>query len=153
MERLTQHTPINFGYAEYELVRGADEQDVISRLGRYEDTGYTPEDFDRLCREMSQIRLSVGADTYEHLREIVYAYKDGYPPCKVGDVVYFIINDYCPMQQKRVKFVQSASIDSISFHKDWWCLNTHHRNYYKEDIGKTMFLTRKEAEIALKEVV
>lgn len=44
MVRLTQHTPENFGYAEYELVRGADEQDVISRLGRYEDTGMTPDE-------------------------------------------------------------------------------------------------------------
>ncbi|WP_099206223.1 hypothetical protein [Scatolibacter rhodanostii] len=44
MERLTQHTPDNFGYAEYELKSKVDEQDAISTLGRYEDTGLTPEE-------------------------------------------------------------------------------------------------------------
>ena len=44
MERLTQHTPEIFGYAEYELKTGADEQDAISALGYYEDTGLTPQE-------------------------------------------------------------------------------------------------------------
>ncbi len=41
-ERLTVHTPDNFGYAEYQLKQCADEQDAISRLAAYEDTGLTP---------------------------------------------------------------------------------------------------------------
>ena len=43
MERLTKHTPVEFGYAEYVWNGDVDEQDAIDRLGAYEDTGLTPE--------------------------------------------------------------------------------------------------------------
>lgn len=43
-ERLTAHTPDNFGYAEYQLKQHVDEQDAISRLAAYEDSGLSPED-------------------------------------------------------------------------------------------------------------
>ena len=44
MERLTMHTPDNFGYAEYQLKPGVDEQDAVSCLADYEDTGMEPEE-------------------------------------------------------------------------------------------------------------
>jgi len=43
MERLTKHTPVEFGYAEYVWNGNVDEQDAIDRLAAYEDTGLTPE--------------------------------------------------------------------------------------------------------------
>ena len=48
MERLTMHTPDNFGYAEYQLKPGVDEQDAVSRLVAYEDTGLSPADIPAL---------------------------------------------------------------------------------------------------------
>lgn len=39
------------------------------RIAEYECTGYSPADFDRLCREMSDLRMAAGIDTYENLRE------------------------------------------------------------------------------------
>ena len=48
MERLTMHTPDNFGYAEYQLKPGVDEQDAVSRLAAYEDTGLSPADIPAL---------------------------------------------------------------------------------------------------------
>lgn len=44
MERLTQHTPDNFGFAEFELNPRVYEQDAIDRLAAYEDTGLSPEE-------------------------------------------------------------------------------------------------------------
>lgn len=41
------------------------------RLKNYEDTGYTPEDFDGLCREMSDLRRLAGIDTYDNLRDAI----------------------------------------------------------------------------------
>lgn len=43
--------------------------DILKRLSEYEDTGYSPNDFDTLCREMSRIRQATGDRTYEELRE------------------------------------------------------------------------------------
>jgi len=43
-ERLTVHTPDNFGYAEYQLKRGIDDQDAIRRLAVYEDSGLSPQE-------------------------------------------------------------------------------------------------------------
>lgn len=45
------------------------------RLKKYEDTGFTPEGFDKLCREMSDLRMMVGLNTYEDLREAIQSGK------------------------------------------------------------------------------
>lgn len=42
---------------------------VVDRLGEYEQTGYEPTDFDNLCREMSNLRMSLGYKTYEQMKE------------------------------------------------------------------------------------
>lgn len=66
MERLTNHTPDSFGYAEYELKLGIDEQDAINRLTAYEDSSLEPEEVADLARAKQEGRLVV-------------------LPCKVGD--------------------------------------------------------------------
>lgn len=89
MDRLTQHTPENFGYAEYELIRGADEQDVIDRLGSYEDTGLTPDEVELYVRcqahSVSKRELELGImldkyqaiGNYDRLRELAQADEEG----------------------------------------------------------------------------
>lgn len=74
MDRLTARS---FGAAamawEHEERHTPEEWiDILqNKLAAYEDTGYTPEDFDRLCREMSNIRTFIGVATYEELRDLV----------------------------------------------------------------------------------
>ena len=66
------------------------------------------------------------------------------PPCKVGDTVYYI-----PFGSFITKWeIRSIEImqDDIAFH----CGRTF---FLKFDIGKTVFLTREEAEAKLKEGV
>lgn len=98
------------------------------------------------------------------------------PPCKVGDTVYVISDKHpcyacmactdfchrhCPFDDKTRKVVKKATVDCICFFervseihveiegaKD---LHSYSSTYYFTDFGKTVFLTRKEAEKALAE--
>lgn len=80
------------------------------------------------------------------------------PPCKVGDVMYKVVND------KRVKRPYGCEVVGFWFSKDENCNNAHLVRYVNgvfdcsfsvplTDFGKTVFLTKEEAEQALKERV
>lgn len=69
------------------------------------------------------------------------------PPCKVGDVVYEINrNGILEMEIAQIKiterYIMFDCIDVILDYEDF---------FYESDIGKTVFLTRDEAERALRE--
>ena len=74
MERLTYREADG---AAMMAKRGGFKHGGVERLAAYEDTGYTPADFDRLCREMSDIRMAVGAKTFDRLREVLLADSQG----------------------------------------------------------------------------
>lgn len=70
------------------------------------------------------------------------------PPCKVGDVVYEINrNGILEMEIAQIKiterYIMFDCIDVILDYEDF---------FYENDIGKTVFLTRDEAERALREL-
>ena len=81
------------------------------------------------------------------------------PPCKVGDTVYYFSRDLGAVFPY---FVENLNIGSMGKNKTYW---NYEANYHDEetdelideidfdldDIGKTVFLTREEAEKALKE--
>jgi hypothetical protein len=64
-------------------------------------------------------------------------------PCKVGDAVYVIVGKNISVQK-----IQRAKIDSEM--KIEFC--TKRRGFALFDIGKTVFLTKSEAEAKLKEL-
>ena len=64
-------------------------------------------------------------------------------PCKVGDTVYVIVGKNISVQK-----IQRATIDSER--KIEFC--TKRRGFTLFDIGKTVFLTKAEAEAKLKEL-
>lgn len=70
------------------------------------------------------------------------------PPCKVGDTVYRTIGNYCG--EKIFKGV----VDQISIYNEketiFWVYG-HPLGFGCDDIGKTVFLSREEAEKALAE--
>ena len=81
------------------------------------------------------------------LRELAEADKDGrcvVLPCKVGDTVYFALLG-------RIIEKQVFSIVSFSNSTRIYCGGTS-EYFRQEDIGKTFFLTRAEAERALQEM-
>ena len=125
------------------------ETAVCERLADYEDTGLTPEEIKAPFTEDTMINLAAQALGVEpsRLRELAEADKDGRVvmlPCKVGDTVYFALLG-------RIIEKQVFSIVSFSNSKRIYCGGTS--EYFRpEDIGKTFFLTREEAERALQEM-
>lgn len=74
------------------------------------------------------------------------------PPVKVGDKVYCLYQE-C---QKETEIIE-LEIDTIEIHKEYIIINgykgEHCYRYFLSEIGKTVFLTKEEAEKALKESV
>ncbi len=111
-------------------------------LRHYEDTGLSPESVEAL--KLSMMGKAVSEITefnglpIDRLRELAEAEKEGRVvvlPCKVGDTAY------------RLQYIEETpgryvvGIVEIKFSLKWVA-----------DVGKTIFATRKEAELALKEV-
>ena len=120
-------------------------------LRKYLDTGMTPERCAEFARADAEGRYIVMRDAEQEgvarLRELAEADKDGRVvvlPCKVGDTVYFALLG-------RIIEKQVFSIVSFSNSTRIYCGGTS--EYFRpEDIGKTFFLTREEAEKALQEM-
>ena len=71
-------------------------------------------------------------------------------PCKVGDVVYQVTRNF--ISEFRVRFVEIATCGNLFLHTDLISGIIYTGDVFSEsDIGKTVFLTREEAEKALKE--
>lgn len=125
------------------------QKQVWERLREYEDTGLTPEEIKAPFTEDTMINLEAQAMGVEpsRIRELAEADKDGRMvvlPCKVGDTVYFALIG-------RIIEKQVFSIVSFSNSTRIYCGGTS--EYFRpEDIGKTLFLTREEAERALQEM-
>lgn len=118
------------------------EEAAWSRLAACEDTGLTPEEV--LPKEKAAeiaLKLMRLADleslcSYTRLRELAEADRDGRVvvlPCKVGDTVYRIFN---PPGRKPV--ISAHTLMSVDYIVRWL-----------DKFGKTVFLTREEAENAL----
>lgn len=115
------------------------EQEWISmlqdRLAAYEDTRLTPERCAEFARADAEGRYIVMRDAEQEgvarLRELSEADKDGrlvVLPCKVGDTVYILRRTF-------------DGADVVGETELWWT--------DIPQLGKTVFLTREEAEKAL----
>lgn len=120
-----------------ELLKIAEQQghvtidDILSASAySYEDIGFTPAEMAELAQAKKDGRLTV-------------------PPCKKGDVLwtYYILRD-CDLNG-----VLSGRVVSVSIVDGHIKFKLGYRECYtefcEEDIGKTVFLTREEAEAAL----
>lgn len=116
------------------------QKQVWERLKAYEDTGLTPERCAEFARAYAEGRYIVMRDAEQEgvarLRELAEADKDGrlvVLPCKVGDTVYRIFN---PPDRKPV--ISAHTLMSVDYIVRWL-----------DKFGKTVFLTREEAEKAV----
>lgn len=68
------------------------------------------------------------------------------PPCKVGDKIYCLFK-HCDHTETEVIEVE---IDTFEIHKDYTIINgycgAHCYRYFTHEVGKTVFLTKEEAE-------
>lgn len=121
-----------------------------NRLAAYEDTGLTPEDCAR-ATEIDDILL----DEYYpsgRMRELIKADKDGrvvVPPCKVGDRLYEVTG----RKTISVYKVRAIRVELFGLFIDWDIVDgfvwQSLSGINAGEIGKTVFLTREEAEKAL----
>lgn len=130
------------------------QREVWERLKAYEDRGCAPEEVlpkdkaDEIALKLMRLADLESLCSYTRLRELAEAERGGrlvVLPCKVGDVVFGIHNGQTilPMVAKW-----------IETNTDGWCIAVQYapmtpRFYRFSDFGKTVFLTREEAEKAL----
>lgn len=158
MERLTFEGSFceiaRCGYPTCPYKDGCSQKQVWERLKAYEDTGLTPQEvtalgklFDYALKESKTLREQL--TLLKHIRELAEADKDGRVvvlPCRQGDELW----TYCNQPVKRV---YSFTVSDVSTLNGRTVLNTLGLGTIRpEDIGKTVFMTREEAEKALAEM-
>lgn len=116
-------------------------RDLYGRLKAYEETGLTPEEIKAPFTEDTMINLAAQALGVEpsRLRELAEADKDGrcvVLPCKVGDTVWRIKRTFETYPDKSEPYIEP---DAFLLQDVF-------------NIGKTVFLTREEADHELKRV-
>ena len=141
---------------------------AVDRLAVYEETGLEPEDFKRAFNEAAVLKLAGQAlgITPDRLRELAQADREGrcvVPPCKVGQKVKvdvrtwgnvwnyktvengkFLIGEIVAITKTKKQTLVKIRVE----HNVSWKRPT--RRYPASAIGKTVFLTRGEAEAALR---
>ena len=126
---------------------------VWERLKEYENTIWTPEMLRKLngnAAKMWGFAQAVDNMTIERLKELTDADKDGRVvvlPCKVGDTVWRIVRGGEP-------HITRDEVRDMYFADDMTpCIElVGGRVTFTEKFGKTVFLTREEAEKALQEM-
>ena len=121
--------------------------EIYWRLKAYEDAGLTPAGVRSMYGEwtaMMSVLNSIGG--YDRLRELAEADKEGRVvvlPCRVGDGLWTFCTH--PVEQ-----VYSFTVTDISTLNGRTMLNTSRCGVIDaRDVGKTVFLTREDAEKAL----
>lgn len=140
MERMTYRDKDGFPMMKK---RGGFKQEGVERLAAYEDTGLTPQACAE-AREAGKV-LSSCDISFGRLAELLTADSAGrlvVLPCKVGDTLFRVfdgnISEHEVQNMKYFARQRRLGIDMTPFFPD-----------AGKFIGKTVFLTREEAEAAL----
>ena len=119
--------------------------ELRGRLMQYEDTGLMPEEIDMDHEAAETLRQLCRGYDLGRLEELVKADKEGRTvvlPCKVGDTLYRVFAG--EILEHKVGNMRYLAIQGR------WDIETYpFCSYVESSIGKTIFLTREEAEKAL----
>lgn len=131
------------------------------RLAAYEDSECAPEEglpkdkADEIALKLMRLADLESLCSYTRLRELAEADKDGRVvvlPCKVGDRLYEVTG----RKTISVYKVKAIRVELFGLFIEWDIVEgfvwQSLAGINAEEIGKTVFLTREEAEKALKEV-
>lgn len=157
MERLTYRTDdgsccfLHCMHCDGDNCQCCNEVDnAAARLAAYEDTGLDPEEVRAALHLVQFFQEMWGPlDDVKHIRELLQAEKDGRVvilPCKAGDKVYRIVD----MQSHTIykNFVREETAQPIGVpYRD---IMGSFSLIPLDAFGKTAFLTKEEAEAALK---
>ena len=144
---------------------GGFKQGGVERLAAYEDTGLEPREVSAIVKEWSDLCTIVGeCGGISRVRVLAEADKDGrlvVLPCKdwlevvFGDQVLFwgIDKDYVEQPIREISVDDAERIGWYDGYKTVYLKGTDENGeaweFYPEEIGKTVFLTREKAEAAL----
>lgn len=171
MERLTNNAWRNFdpweccGQDKYcqrgchdpgGCTKGCIVPQLYARLGAYEDTRLTPE----LVQEIAELAIWIHKNGLEKIKKWIKADKDGrlvMLPCKVGDTVWAVSGKIIKCEIEETYLCDGADCKRCPFNNwtqdcsgECYCDCEYGNGSFKDsDIGKTIFLTREEAESAL----
>ena len=131
------------------------------RLAAYEDSECEPEEVlpkdkaDEIAMNLMRLADLKSLCSYTRLRKLAEADKDGrvvVPPCKVGDKLYEVTG----RKTISVYKVKAIRVELFGLFIEWDIVEgfvwQSLSGINAGEIGKTVFLTREEAEKALKEV-
>lgn len=140
------------------------DETICERLAAYEDSECEPEEVlpkdkaDEIALKLMRLADLESLCSYDRLRELAEADRDGRVvvlPCKVGDTLWVTGRDNVPRKME----LEAPNIKTVCTDEDNLCMSTCNRKpdgfcAYRlrndgADIGKTVFLTREEAEKAL----
>ena len=162
MERLTRRS--DTGHAYYprcfaepcngegcELKDCPFDETICEHLAAYEDSGCAPEEVlpkdkaDEIALKLMRLADLESLCSYDRLRELAEADKGGrlvVRPCNVGDVLY-------RASPGGVVVHRVANVVYRGLTNRWYIDTIPNLPYASEELGKTAFLTREEAEKAL----
>ena len=154
MERLTYRDKDGFPMMKK---RGGFKQGGVERLAAYEDPGLTPEEIDmdhEAAEQLRQLCQGCDLDRMEELAEADRAGRLVVLPCKVGDTLWVARN---PWTGELLKKPLDVYVNGMKMYSHGLYVNllfdtrkiNGTRDYEINHIGKTVFLTREEAEAAL----
>lgn len=163
MERLTfegNFCDIAMCDAEPDICGICDQRKVWERLKAYEDTGLEPEDFKKAFNEDALLKMTAQylGTTPDRLHEWAQAAKEErlmVLPCKVGDTVWYIDGGYykpkefCKVSRPHQIVEISYKLQRRSGKILEGFITDNGTRYSFNGIGKTVFMTREEAEAAL----
>lgn len=120
--------------------------DAVNSLSAYEDTGLEPEDLKKAFNETAILKLAAQAlsTTPDHLRDLLQAEQDGrlvVLPCKAGSLIY--VGRKPAIITRFFGYVRERYFHAV------FCDENKGIDIPFEELGKTVFLTREEAEAAL----
>ena len=133
---------------------------LIKRLAAYEDTGLTPEAVETVKLALAAKHLvdleTLNNTPISRLVELAEADKDGrcvVLPCKVGDTAYYL-NRPVILDFEVIGYMvdERGAWSFMGEHLDKTTGDTYSCCPDTEKVGKTVFLTREEAERALQEM-
>jgi hypothetical protein len=129
------------------------EVEICERLAAYEDTGLTPEEVSELIKDWSDLCMTIrecgGIDRLRELAEADKGERVMVLPCKVGDRLYEVTG----RKTISVYKVKAIRVELFGLFIEWDIVEgfvwQSLSGINAGEIGKTVFLTREEAEKAL----
>ncbi len=159
MERLTKKD--SHGYYIDDISVPYDEKkrgEAIDRLAAYENTGLEPEavltvnELAEVACGLNLLKEYQAIGSVDRFRKLAQAEKDGrlvVLPVKIGDKIFHLFNG--KIQDLIVRNVIYREFGGVDLKILVECI-PFYRCYWRENFGKTVFLTREEAETALKKM-